>query len=302
MMLEKVHGTEAWRRYLKENFSQSTAKTYVRGLNRFCKKYGITPEDLLSMSSTKVVALLTDFAEDGEKEGSIRPVIFAVKSWLKFNGKPIYASVLQNQKEPISQDVVRKVLYFAPVRTKVILSLMAFSGLQITIIGNVSGTDGIRLGDVVDLNIESLEFARVPAQIVVRRELGKKRYITFASRKTCDYIKLYLQSREGQGERLTEDSPLVERKKGIFVNAAYVSKLAIRTIARSGMNLLPRELQEYFRAGLQKAVSSQLVPVEYAEVWVGNREVESSALPFDVLEDMRNKFDYMARLHLEPQR
>lgn len=301
-MLEKVHGTEAWHRYLKEDLSPSTAKTYLRSLNSFCEKYSITPEDLLSMSASKVVALLTDYAKTGEKEGSIRPVIFAVKSWLKFNGRPIYASVLSNKKEHLSQDVVRKILYFAPIRTKVILSLMAFSGLPIITIGNISGTDGIRLGDVVDLNIESFEFARVPAQIVIRRELGKKRYITFASRKTCDYIKLYLKIRRDQGEVLTEDSPLVERKKGLFVNATYVSKLASRTIARSSLNVLPKELQEYFRTGLQKAVNSQLVPVEYAEVWIGNREIDLSALPFDVLEDMRSKFDYMARLHLEPQR
>lgn len=302
MMLEKVQGTDAWRRYLKEELSPSTAKTYIRGLNRFCEKYGLTPEDLLSMSSSKVVALLTDFAESGEKVGSVRPAIFAVKSWLKFNGKPIYASIPLQDRTDTLQEAFKKIFGFSPLRTRVIVSLMAFSGLPVTTIGNVNGTDGIRLGDVVDLNIERLEFEKVPAQIVVRKELGKKSYVTFASRKTCDYILFYLWNRRDRGEELTEDSPLVERKKGMFINTAYASKLASDEIKRKGFSFPPRALHEYFRTGLQKAMSSQLVPVEYAKVWMGDEEVVPSALPFDVLEDMRSKFDYMARLHLEPRR
>lgn len=300
-MLEKVHGTEAWRRYLKEEVSPATAKTYIHGLNRFCEKYGITPEDLLSMSISKVVALLTDYAESREKAGSVRPTLFAVKSWLRFNGKPIYTSI-PSQKDPLSQDVVRKVIIFAPIRTRVIITLMAYSGLPVSTIGNIRGTDGIRLGDVIDLDIKKLDFERVPAQIVVRKELAKKSYVTFASTKTCRSILFYLQYRKERGELLTEDSPLVERKGGVFINTAYVSLLVSNTIARSRFSFPPKELHEYFRAGLQKAVNSQLVPVEYAEVWMGNKEVEPSALPFDVLEDMRNKFDYMVRLHLEPLR
>ncbi|WP_202320394.1 site-specific integrase [Archaeoglobus neptunius] len=287
-----------WYLYLKHR-SPSTARTYLRALNRFCSECRVTPRELLTMDDSDVVSLLTDFVNrNGGKEGSIRPVVFAVKNWLKFNGRPVYARIRTRDNETTpTREIVKKVLAAAPTRTKVILSLMAFSGLAITSICNVDGTDGLRLGDIPDLDIERTRFERVPAQIVVRDELSKRgEYTTFASRQTCGYILSYLRIRKSDGEALNESSPLVVKRKRRFVNAAYASKLASDAIRLAGFTFPPNALRHYFESQLLRAVSSRLVPREYGSCWMGHEKMD---LSFDVIEDMRSKFDYMARLYLE---
>jgi len=298
-MLENVHGVEAWYGYLMERAASSTAKTYVRSLKVFCEKYYLNPEELLSLDSSTIETLLADFAESVGKDGSIRPVVFAVKSWLAFNGKKVYSRMFSN-RENISWDEIQKVISHSPPRIRVILSLMAFSGLPTIVIGNVKGSDGLRIRDLPEFDIEELKFRKVPALIVVRKELHKIEHVTFAGRTTCDCIVEYLKGREEQGEKLTENSPLVEKKGGFFINAAYVSKLASQAIVNSGLDFYPKDLREYFTRSLQRAVNTKLVPAEYAEIWLGMREIKGASISFDVLEDMRSKFDYMERLSLEP--
>lgn len=65
---------------------------------------------------------------------------------------------------------------------------MAFSGLRPQSLGNYIGTDGIRLGDFVEteVNEEGITFTKTPAMLVVRRGLSKARhqYFTFVPQQT----------------------------------------------------------------------------------------------------------------------
>jgi len=83
---------------------------------------------------------------------------------------------------------------------------MAFSGLRPESVGNYNGTDGIRLGDLRELNLETLEFEKTPTILVIRSSLSKAKhqYFTFISEEGITYIKEYLMERKNNGIRINK--------------------------------------------------------------------------------------------------
>jgi len=56
--------------------------------------------------------------------------------------------------------------------------MVAQSGLRIEALGNYLGNDGLRVSDLLELAVKDgvVEFAQVPAIVIVRRELSKARH------------------------------------------------------------------------------------------------------------------------------
>ena len=123
-----------------------------------------------------------------------------------------------------SPEELKRVLIAADARAKAAISVMAFGGQRLQVLGNYDGTDGLVLGDIIDLRIAddgSLAWKQVPAQVLVRKSLSKvgHPYAFFLGAEACEYILKYLLIRKTSkpgpggrpvaGEKMTADTPII---------------------------------------------------------------------------------------------
>lgn len=298
----------AWRQNLARRSIQ-TADTYYKRLMKFCKDTEKTPEEIANMDEEEVRQRLIEYVNRNSHRsaGYLGTVIHAVKNWLEFNGKTIDVKVYlrratRKEKTP-TKDEVRKVLLAADPRTRVLIALLAFSGLRPTSIGNYDGSDGIRLGDIPELNLNELSFEKVPASIVVRSELSKAKhqYLTFTGPQTCEYVLTYLRLRSRR-EELSEDSPLVAARSRGFLRTSRISAAIANAITAAGFEWRPYLLRHYFDTQLLIAEAQKVIPRDYRVFWMGHKgDIEhvyttnKHRLPEQLYEDMRAKFAEAAK-------
>lgn len=299
---------EAWYENLRRRSIQ-TADTYLKRLRKFCRDVGVEPEELVAMSDDKIRDTLLEYVRSNSDKspGYVNTVIHAVKSWLAFNGRQVSVKVYlrrtsRRERTP-TRDEVKKILLAADLRARVLVALVAFSGLRPTSIGNHDGSDGIRLSDLPDLDLDDLTFRRVPAAIVVRPELSKAKhqYITFAGSQTCEYILAYLRLRSRR-EELGEDSPLVAARSGGLLRTSRISAILAEAIAAAGFGWRPYLLRHYFDTQLLIAEAQKVIPRDYRVFWMGHKgDIEhvyttnKHRLPEQLYEDMRAKFAEAAK-------
>jgi hypothetical protein len=168
-------------------------------------------------------------------------------------------------------------------------------------LGNYKGTDGLKLGDLPELQVESLEFERIPAQVVVRCSLSKTghQYLTFLSEEGCNYLKDYLEERRRKGEGLTSDSPIIVPKvlKKPFISSTNISDLVRKAIRKAGFEWRPYVLRSYFDTQLMLAESKGYCLRDYRTFWMGHKvdiehtyTLNKGKLPPNVIEDMRQAY------------
>jgi hypothetical protein len=180
---------------------------------------------------------------------------------------------------------------------------MAFSGLRPESLGNYDGTDGIRLGDLKELNLETLEFEKTPTILVIRSSLSKAKhqYFTFISEEGITYIKEYLMERKNKGEILTKESPLlVLDEKGVKSHNMLRTQLITREIREAirsaGLNMRPYVLRGYFATALDIAESKGLISHPWRMFIMGHKgDIEArystnKRLPPDMIEEMRESY------------
>jgi integrase len=264
--------------------SLQTAETYLRRLMMFCRDNNISPEELLEIDENDLRDMLLDYVTRLSRTHSgnyINTIIHAVKNFLEFNHKKVSIRVYlrresnasKKEKTP-TKDELRKLLFFAKdMRARALTSLVAFSGLRLFSIGYHDGSDGLRLGDLPDLNIDNLEFEKVPSAIIVRQELSKAKhqYITFAGRQTCEYILGYLRWRKSRGEELSENSPLIATRSRKFLYTNQISSILRESILIAGYEWRPYLLRHYFDTQLLLAEGSGYIPNDYRVFWMGIR-------------------------------
>ncbi|MEM3506783.1 MAG: hypothetical protein QW589_02855 [Candidatus Bathyarchaeia archaeon] len=85
-----------WYRNLARG-SKITADVYLRRLGFFCKKHGITPEELARLSDENATRLLlkaiNELEDKGYTGGYIESIFKAIKSWLRHNGVNLKAKI-----------------------------------------------------------------------------------------------------------------------------------------------------------------------------------------------------------------
>ena len=188
---------------------------------------------------------------------------------------------------------------------------MAFSGFRPMVLGNYEGSDGLRIGDVPDLVIDSkskaVSFRQTPARIVVRQELSKANhtYSSFLGEEGCEYLSEYLTSRIKpnaewkKGESLTKDSPLItpERANKDFVCATNIGDLVRSAIRKAGLFARPYSLRTTFATRLLSAEAEGAVPHSLAAFWMGHRgdmtaryAQNRGQLPPELIEQMRDAY------------
>ena len=115
----------------------------------------------------------------------------------------------------ITKDDLAKILASSSLAERVTVALFAFSGLRATAIGKPDGTDGLRMGDFPEVQInyktKTVSFTKIPTLIHVRKELSKDShsYMTFMCEEGCQYLKTYWEDRLRRGELLNPMSPAI---------------------------------------------------------------------------------------------
>ena len=320
---ESIMDNEDLKRWYNERARKSliTADTYLRRLGSFCSWASIMPWDLISKEEKDITDLVSDYVSYAEKDRKfagqyILSTVKAVKSWLNHNGKKLTRKIdvangvsnttLVNERIP-TQDELKKIFASGDPRSRVAISLMAFSGTRPEVLGNYIGDNGLKLKDFPDLTIENgkVAFHKIPAMIIVRPELSKarKQYMTFLGNEGCFYMAAYLEQRMAEGEKLSMDSPLITPSKFALRNeTSHIRTINIGDIVRqairaSGFKGRPYVLRSYFDTQLMLAESKGLVLRDYRQFFMGHvgdiehrYTVNRQRLPEDVIEDMRESY------------
>jgi len=167
--------------------SAITAEVYLRRLGRVCDDKGILPSELLNKDEESLWNFLNDLVSDMEIKakagGYIQSILKAIKSWLSFNGIELRRKLkvrgandtpTLRENQPITAFLLRQLYSASSLKVKCIISLLAGSGIRPEVIGNHDGSDGLRLGDIPELEIEppKVKFIKTPPMLIVKQELS----------------------------------------------------------------------------------------------------------------------------------
>src|SRR4030042_501867 len=207
--------------------SQTTANEYARVLYRYLKENNIKLNELTDLISTdnerfekSLMSFANKLALEDVAPAYINNRLKPLRSWAKYHGKPVIRDIkvgnrnltpsLDDEQVP-SPEQVGDIRSNASLRGRICVGAVAYSGLRPEVMGHQHYEDGLKLGDLPELDTEKLEFIKIPTQVVVRAELNKAGHThrTFFPESTCRDIVAYLKVREGQGEALSKDTPLI---------------------------------------------------------------------------------------------
>jgi len=335
-----------WWRFVEENDifalwvlntaagSPTTAFEHGKVLGRFLDRMGWSLDDLMKLASEDKLGLerrLEIFARSmesqGYKRGTINNYFKALRSWLGYNGieltRRIKLSRTESKREKVpSPEDVSLILGDANTRQRVCVGCVAYGGLRIEVLGQPEVYDGLRLGALIDLDLNTLDFKQIPAQVFVRRTLSKigLPYRTFIPEPACNFITKYLQLRRDKfEERLTEASPLVSVRVGwnnkgfrgtsgnMHVRSKTISQ-DIRTAIRGLGKWRPYDLRHFFMTWLKLAVARGACSEGYRIYWAGQRaktadvyDLYKDDIPSAIIEDMREQYR-QAQVFLLPKK
>jgi integrase len=322
-MLEDAR-IQAWIREV-ERGSQSGAAGAFRRLGNCCETMATSPQELAGMDEQGAVGFLRQLViklEDRDVSGvTIRTYIKAIKSWWTFNDLEVTKKVrvkdsagrYDNERVPTREELQR-ILDVCSMRERLAVSLMAFCGFRPQVLGDYRGNDGLVIGDLPELETSGgrVEFPRVPSLLRVRKTLSKKRnaYFVFVPQQACDYLKNYLEWRLGEGETLTQGSPLFtaiwhyDRHHPEHVRTAMICKGIRKAIKRAGFRWRPYVLRRYFDVRMMEAEADGMIIPDWRAFWMGHAgSMEATytvnkALPEATIDKMREAFARAHEKHL----
>jgi len=218
--------------------------------------------------------MVTGMEEEGYAGSYIQSIVKAVRSWLDFNNihlgrrkvtvtHPKATPTLKNEQAP-EPSQLRKAFGHADTRTKTSMALIAFAGLRPESLGNYRGTDGLRVLDLPEIQIDNenkrVWFSKVPTKVVVRDVLSKAghSYFTLLCEEGCRYVAEELERRLRAGEELTPESPIIINlgaEKPRHVTTKTISADIRYAFRKAGFNWRPYLLRVYFDTRLLIAES-----------------------------------------------
>lgn len=309
----------------------TTADVYGRRLRAFCGWAGKDPTQLAQMDVGDLYQLILDFVTEQEEQGKagsyIESTVKSVKSWLSFNQKFIQGRIkirgarkapsLSNERVP-TQDELRRIFLASTIRDRVACVLVAHSGLRLETLGSYLGNDGLRVGDLPEMEISDGEvtFTKIPTMVVVRDELSKARhqYFSFLSEEGTNYLKQYLELRMNNGEMLDPDSDIISPK---WADKKFVRTINIGDMIRKSMKAAdfkgrPYVLRSFFDTQLLLSESKGRMARDYRVFMMGHvGGIESKytthkgTLNEQMIEDMRDSYRksmvYLQTIHTEDE-
>jgi len=169
---EFLRDPEAGRWYANvKRDSKVTADVYLRRLGLFCRRWKLTPTNLLSHEPKAIYNMLLDTVTELEElrsknyAGSYgQGIVKAVRSWLTFNDialgerkirytNPTDTPTLRDEKAP-EPHLLRKAFEYADTRTKAAMGFMGFSGFRPEVLGNHDASDGLEVRDLPEIQID----------------------------------------------------------------------------------------------------------------------------------------------------
>jgi len=304
--------------------SPVTAEVYFRRLGKICEDKGMLPSELLGKDEGWLWNFFNDLVSEMEAKGKagsyISSTLKAAKSWLSFNGVEVRRRLkvrgaddtpTLRDNQPITGPLLRRLYFVSLIKVKCVIALLAGSGVRPEVIGSHDGSDGLKLGDVPELELSGgrVKFRKVPPMLVVRQELSKAghQYFAFITKEGCEFLSHYLAERMKGGEVLTPASPLIapEVARGStrpFIAARGVGCLVRRRLRQCGIGARPYDLRTRFDTQLMLAESQGRVLRDYRVFFMGHKgdmehryTVNRRNLPYEVVEDMRAAFDRSQR-------
>ena len=309
--------------------SPITADVRLRRLDKFCEMHSMTPMQLadLGMRDVRTVTnLLEDHITMMEERqyapGYIEDHVKAIKSWLgHFDiqitrrlkiSNPDFTPTLQDEQVPSAQEIT-EVFARASLRSSVMISLMAKSGLRPEVLGNHDGTDGLRMRDLPDVVVHQgvAKCVRAPCQVMVRPSLSKARhqYFTFLTASGTRMLLAYLNDRLAHNDSLHGDAPVIAPdyayragRRGNngsdkpFLPTRQISK-EIRKTFRPRFAWRPYVLRAYFDTELLIAESRGKMAHDFRVFFMGHKgsmeakyTTNKGILPEMLVREMRESF------------
>jgi integrase len=301
-LLEEDQAFKAWYRNVLRG-SYNTAATYLLRMGKICD--GITrttPAQIAGMSKAELMTYISDIISDLEAKGvsgvTITSYVKALKSWVRFNGKRLDEKVNVPESEaryadevvPRPEEVQALFDHSSP-RVKVAASLMAFSGLRPGSLGTADGSDGLKVGDLPEMEVKDgkVTYTKVPTLIVVRKKISKTRlpFVTFAPAQACEYLRQYLEDRARLGEELGPESAIVsvseynhrteesggcwfKKPYGQHVTTAKLREVVRSAIRESGFGWRPYVLRRYFDTRVMLGEADGLLIKDWRTFWMGH--------------------------------
>ncbi len=311
--------------------SEQTAIERLRVLARYCRMRKTTPREIVVVARRRGNSFeddLQDFLQEQRDAGRVPSYLAnylkTLRSWLDHHGlslgrrinvgKTRATPTIQDEQVPTKQQL-RDVLMAATPRNRAIISLVAFSGLRLHVLGNFRGLDGLRLKDLPDLQTEgeAPRFVRVPAIVRVRPELSKvaHEYFSFLGEEGCEHLLRYLQERASSGDRLETESPVIRTAPGYerhgrrrdaanhgspFIVAGNIRWAIKNAMQKARLESRPYVLRRYFETQLINASWKGIVPRDWVTFWAGHQgDIEHvytlhKGIPAGLVEDMRASY------------
>ena len=156
--------------------SPTTAIENARVLSRFLDLKDWALDDVLrSVNEDKrgferqLELFARSMESQGYKKGYISNYFKAIRSWLRYNDVELKQRIKLNRTESKrvkvpDPDEVELIIRGATARQAVCVSCVAYGGLRTEVLGQPHVYAGLKLEALRDLDIESLEFLKVPAR------------------------------------------------------------------------------------------------------------------------------------------
>jgi integrase len=315
---ERPGDLERWERNLA-NGSETYAAVSGRRLRAFCRTMGVGADALAAMDLKPLRELLEDFLARERKLGHsgeyIRSTVKAVRSWREYHDRESPRGLkipnlrlrprIDAEQAPTTDDL-RRVLLAATPAERVAIGLVAFSGVRLQVLGNHTGTDGLKVADFPEMKVEGkrISFDRVPTIVRVRATSSKAghTYVSFLGPEGCRYLTDHLTERARSGERITPETDLVSPKGAHkkFVTTINVGDRIRRPMRAAGVKARPYSWRSYFISkGLEgQSATGGAIPDRFIEAWAGHVGDVSSRhysvgkpnLPSSLVEEMRGAY------------
>lgn len=283
-------------RWLRTYTSEETKRRYKFSLSQFCEFHQVTPGDTLTWTIEEAEDRLIDWKthlQEQERAGSSIKVDFTIaKQWFLFNRKRVIVqcknvSTTRTYFDYLpSREDVQRLLDTAKLHHRVIIALIAFSGLR-------------------PVDIAGLQYKHIKASfedgdevltIIKKQQKTKEWYPTFLGFQGTRYLRSYIQERKDKGEIIKDSTHIIISRKGNKVMpvtvhgvTAAIRRAIQRTVGEHPTGepfrlFRPYGLRKYFR----RTVGKQGEPV--AEFLMGHkRGIESLSATYNGLRDMDPK-------------